>query len=58
MRRSNFPLADAFLLEHSYCDSKNGEPPVQHDWFVASLDLGSVTTSATTIATTTTEGVM
>ena len=44
VRRSD-SLADVSLLEHSYCDSKNGEPPVQHDWFVASLDLGSVTTS-------------
>ncbi len=44
MRRSD-SLADVSLLEDSYCDSKNGESPVQHDCFVASLDLGTITTN-------------
>ncbi len=34
MRRSS-SLANVSLLEHSSCDSKNGEPPVQHDCVVA-----------------------
>ena len=32
-------------MEHSYCDSKHGELPVYQHCFVASLDLGTITTS-------------
>ena len=44
VRRSD-SLADVSMLEHSCFDSKNGEPPVQLDCIVASLDLGTVTTN-------------